>query len=316
MALRSACDRPADAVGLWEALQAISRLAHAGCSTRDLRVTAFNSQLFSPDRAPLVERAHVDDETMTRVLRALTDVAGSSGRAHRLRGPRRRTARHDLRARARRHPGARSGAVATHARRSRPLDVARAPTPRHKRGASTSVRRKESGTFYTPRSMAEYLVRETLAPLVRDASSDRILRLRVLDPAMGSGAFLVAACRFLADACERGAATGGDRARHSDPSASARGCGAWSRSAVSIGVDLNPVAVQLARLSLWLATLAADAPLTFLDHHLCVGDSLVGASVDDLLRRLAAQPADAPPTIASAPRALRCRHGHRRSCAA
>ena len=50
------------------------------------------------------------------------------------------------------------------------------------------------------------------------------------------------------------------------------------------GVDLNPMAVQLARLSLWLTTLASDRPLTFLDHHLATGDSLIGAGFRDLAR--------------------------------
>src|SRR5262249_15689591 len=58
--------------------------------------------------------------------------------------------------------------------------------------------RKQPGTFYTPQPIADYLVRRTLEPLVRDATPDRILRLRIVDPAMGSGAFLVAACRYLA----------------------------------------------------------------------------------------------------------------------
>ena len=62
--------------------------------------------------------------------------------------------------------------------------------------------RKATGTFYTPQPIAHYLVRRTLAPLVRDASPDRILSLRVLDPAMGSGAFLVGACGYLAQAYE------------------------------------------------------------------------------------------------------------------
>src|SRR5205085_50062 len=53
--------------------------------------------------------------------------------------------------------------------------------------------RKASGSFYTPQSIAGYLIRETIGPLVRGATPDQILRLRVLDPAMGSGAFLVAA---------------------------------------------------------------------------------------------------------------------------
>ena len=62
--------------------------------------------------------------------------------------------------------------------------------------------RKATGSFYTPQPLADYLVRRTLGPLVQDAAPDDILRLRVVDPAMGSGAFLVAACRYLADAYE------------------------------------------------------------------------------------------------------------------
>ena len=55
------------------------------------------------------------------------------------------------------------------------------------------------------------------------------------------------------------------------------------------GVDLNPMAVQLARLSIWLATLASDKPLTFLDHHLVAGNSLIGASLEDVWRQPSAR---------------------------
>jgi hypothetical protein len=273
--LRFACDHPPDASGLWEALLAISRLAHAGCASRDLQVTPFNSQLFAPEHAPLVERAHVDDRTMDGVLRALTDMPGAEGVV--------RITYADL------------GVEQLGSIYERLLDVtpdleaaiASGTTLVHRSpeggGGRTSVRRKESGTFYTPRSMAEYLVRETLGPLVRNRTVDEILRLRVLDPAMGSGAFLVAACRFLADACVEAQA----RDESATRTAASRSRARFRRLVAQrclYGVDLNPAAVQLARLSLWLATLAADAPLTFLDHHLCVGDSLVGASIDDLLR--------------------------------
>ena len=162
------------------------------------------------------------------------------------------------------------------------------------------MRRKESGTFYTPRSLADYLVRETLAPLTATATADRILSLRVLDPAMGSGAFLVSACRFLAHAYEQALARE-DRPLPATDAARAEIRRTIARQCL-FGVDLNPMAVQLARLSLWLTTLTTDAPLTFLDHHLRAGDSLVGASLDDLARRRPAWPmrARAGPTSASA----------------
>ena len=282
-ALRQACDKPAEAVGLWPALLAISRLAHHGCSTETLRVTAFNGRLFSPSSAPLVEQAAIDDTTMTAVLRALTDAARST--PHEREGARIFYGDLDVEQLGTIYEHVLDFAPALEAvlgrARTRGPERSEPATPRRR---AVSARRKESGTFYTPRAMAEYLVRTTLTPLVREASSEAILRLRVLDPAMGSGAFLVAACRFLADACQRALEREGALS-HSEPPRVQR---ARLRRAVArhclYGVDVNPVAVQLARLSLWLTTLAADVPLTFLDHHLCVGDSLVGASIDDLTR--------------------------------
>jgi type I restriction-modification system DNA methylase subunit len=78
-----------------------------------------------------------------------------------------------------------------------------APTPVRRADPGSgrhSPRRKETGTFYTPQPLADFVVRRTLAPLVADASPDDILALRVVDPSMGSGAFLVSACRYLAGA--------------------------------------------------------------------------------------------------------------------
>ncbi len=154
-----------------------------------------------------------------------------------------------------------------------------APAPLQRR----SVARKQTGSFYTPRSVTDFLVRRTLAPLVEGRSPDQILSLRLVDPAMGSGAFLVAACRYLAGAVCRARREAGGVLPEDD-----REEVAATRRLVAqrclYGVDLNPMAVQLARLSLWLATLASDRPLTFLDHHLAAGDSLAGAGFDDLAR--------------------------------
>src|SRR5438128_2406781 len=141
-----------------------------------------------------------------------------------------------------------------------------------------------TGAFYSPLPLASYLVRRTLGPLVRDAEPDRILSLRIVDPAMGSGAFLVAACRYLARAYERSLVECGG----CHPSDFGEPERAAIRRAIAerclYGVDVNPMAVQLARLSLWLATLVADWPLTFFDHHLQTGDSLLGAWIANLRR--------------------------------
>jgi hypothetical protein len=260
---RRATLRP-DAPGLWDALRAISRMAHAGCEVGGLRVTAFNGRLFAPSRTPLAEQVGVPDHAVARALTALTTASGGAA-------GRQRIAYRDL--------GVEQlGAVYEEILEYDP------PTG----GAATALRRsstlrKHTGSFYTPRSMTDYLVRRTLAPLVAGRSENDILSLRIVDPAMGSGAFLVAACRYLADAVRHARREGGDVPPDDD-----RDEMASIRRLVAqrclYGVDLNPTAVQLARLSLWLATLSADRPLTFLDHRLATGDSLAGATFADLAR--------------------------------
>src|SRR6185369_7939021 len=145
--------------------------------------------------------------------------------------------------------------------------------------------RKSTGAFYTPRALTAHVVSETLRPLLVGKTAEQILRLRVLDPAMGSGAFLVAACGQMADAAEEALIRDGDWHR-SDITAGDRI--AIRREVAQrclFGVDLNPTAVQVARLSMWLSTLAADKPLTFLDHRLVAGNSLIGATPGDLTRQ-------------------------------
>ena len=100
---------------------------------------------------------------------------------------------------------------------------------------------------------------------------------------MGSGAFLVAACRYLASAYEAALVREGAMlAATTSPTRERAGFRRAVAQRCLYGVDINPMAVQLGRLSLWLATLAADRPLTFLDHHLRAGNSLVGASPADI----------------------------------
>ncbi len=251
--------------GLWQALQAISRLAHAGCRARDLCVTPFNGRLFSPAHTPLGERARIPDAVVREVVLSLATAPTAVGR--------RRIAYADL------------GVEQLGAVYERVLEY----EPRPHNGplilTRTSTERKATGSFYTPRSITEFLVRRTLHPLVAGRTSDEILALRVVDPAMGSGAFVVAACRFLANAAEHARIESGEW-RADEVTVEQR---AELRRTIAqrclYGVDLNPTAVQLARLSLWLTTLTTDRPLTFLDHHLVSGDSLVGAGLEDLARQ-------------------------------
>ncbi|MFH1465088.1 MAG: type IIL restriction-modification enzyme MmeI [Pseudomonadota bacterium] len=135
--------------------------------------------------------------------------------------------------------------------------------------------RRGSGSHYTPRGLTEPIVRHTLAPLLGERpSAEAILALKVCDPAMGSGAFLAEACRQLADLLVLAWAREGaiPDSRH-EPVLVARRRVA---ERCLYGVDKNPRAVQLARLSLWLITSAEDLPFTFVDHALREGDALVG----------------------------------------
>jgi hypothetical protein len=148
--------------------------------------------------------------------------------------------------------------------------------------------RRRSGSHYTPRSLTEPIVRTTLEPVLaalgESPTPAQVLGLKVCDPAMGSGAFLVETCRFLGDALLRAwDAHGGlpEIPPDEDPVLYAR------RQVAQLclyGVDKNPFAVDLAKLSLWLATLARDHPFTFLDDSLRHGDSLVGLSPNQIER--------------------------------
>jgi len=117
--------------------------------------------------------------------------------------------------------------------------------------------------------------------------AERVFGLKILDPAMGSGHFLTSAIDYLAreiiDAQEKQAAQKGIETVDEEHDIN------WARRKVAqrciYGVDLNPLAVELAKVSLWLRTLAAEQPLAFLDHHLKTGNSLIGSDIEGVLSR-------------------------------
>ncbi|MGQ0774505.1 MAG: DNA methyltransferase, partial [Pseudonocardiales bacterium] len=157
--------------------------------------------------------------------------------------------------------------------------------------------RRSTGTHYTPRALAEEVVEHTLAPLCfvpgpaqgaergvwRAKKAAELLALKVVDPAMGSGAFLVSACRYLADRVvdawirdglpDDVAGLVGANGDREELLLAARRLVA---ARCLYGVDRDDMAVELAKLSLWLVTLAKNKPFGFLDHALRCGDSLVG----------------------------------------
>ena len=199
--------------------------------------------------------------------------------------------------------------------------------------------RKDSGSYYTPPELVRLIVEQTLGPLVaereerfrqlavelasdtRDFDTRRreltaadpaesVLQLKTLDPAMGSGHFLVDALNYLTGEIDRLAGLGAEVAAwlpDDNPYVSPletriagirseiqrqAAAGGWEVGPESLsdraiirrmvlkrciyGVDLNPLAVELAKMSLWLHSFTVGVPLSFLDHHLRCGDSLVG----------------------------------------
>jgi len=170
--------------------------------------------------------------------------------------------------------------------------------------------RRSSGTHYTERSLTEPIVKYTLEPLVYigpaegkpkeewiPRSAKELLDLKICDEACGSGAFLVQACRFLSerlveaweDAEKRHPGVPGVTPEGSASSGAAKEQLIpkdrnerliYARRLIAqrclYGVDKNPLAVEMAKLSLWLLTLAKDKPFTFLDHAIRCGDSLIG----------------------------------------
>ena len=141
--------------------------------------------------------------------------------------------------------------------------------------------RKTTGSYYTPDYIVRYIVENTLEPLCKDKSVDEILSLKILDPATGSGHFLVGVVDYLAEKLITHPKASFKTETESEETELAY----WRRRVVEscvYGVDINPMAVELAKLSLWLHTVAKGKPLSFLDHHIRCGNSLIGAKVTNL----------------------------------
>ncbi|HEU5407537.1 MAG TPA: hypothetical protein VFU48_07200, partial [Nitrospira sp.] len=179
--------------------------------------------------------------------------------------------------------------------------------------------RRSSGTHYTPKSLTEPIVQYTLEPLVYVGpaeglpkeqwtlrSAKELLDLKICDMACGSGAFLVQACRYMAarlleawDAVQRAKpgtvritpegqpSTGkpGEMLIPDDPDERQTYALRIIAQRCLYGVDKNPLAAEMAKLSLWLLTLAKDKPFEFLDHAIRCGDSLVGIHNTEQLRK-------------------------------
>jgi Eco57I restriction-modification methylase len=194
--------------------------------------------------------------------------------------------------------------------------------------------RRSTGTHYTPRSLTEPIVQYTLEPLVyigpaegkpkeewQLKSAKEILNLKICDMTMGSGAFLVQGCRYLGErlveaweiaekanpgkilATPEGDFSEGDPRERLIPNDPAERLAIGRRYVADrclYGVDINPMAVEMAKLSLWLITLQKDRPFTFLDHAFKCGDSLLGVSTLKQVENFSLRPGERQITFATA----------------
>jgi len=177
--------------------------------------------------------------------------------------------------------------------------------------------RKSTGSYYTPEYIVDYIVRNTVGEKLKELKSnflneqrsnleafansvdedernllrkllvenvlvfihEKVMRLSVLDPAMGSGHFLVNATNYLSNAVTE---ILNELAIEDRLESSTTYWRRWIVENCIYGVDLNPLAVELAKLSLWILSMAKNLPLSFTNHHLKCGNSLVGASLGDI----------------------------------
>jgi hypothetical protein len=178
---------------------------------------------------------------------------------------------------------------------------------------TSGTARRTSGAHYTPDSLGKPLVQHTLEPLVyvgpaegrpreqwRLRTPADLLRLKICDMAMGSGALLVQVCRYLADRLIEAVAEYGPQPKPTDRLDSETRAAltrlhefqnvderlTFARRLIAqrclYGVDKNPLAVEMAKLSLWLVTMDRGKPFTFVDHALRCGDSLIGVDLEQL----------------------------------
>jgi len=276
---------------VWARLRDLFGIIDAG--SPPLKVATFNGGLFDPARHPFLERHAVGD---ARLLEALDKLARVGGRFV------------DYRDLAERHLGTiYEGLLEFHPEPLAPGDPEWG-TGWTMRLVTDKGERRASGSYYTPDWVVQYIVDQAVGPALRAAVVDQptdeariaaVLAVNVLDPAMGSGHFPVAATEYIARfLVDQGLLPPGGTGGEAD-------LAYWKRRVAQnciYGVDLNPLAVELAKLSLWLVTAAKDKPLSFLDHHLRAGNALVGAGLAEVQ---ASAPVPTPTQVRKARQAQR-----------
>lgn len=250
---------------LWVSLRrVISALGNGGAST--IALPGLGSFLFGSTACPDLERSELRNEDLLAAVRALATIEEG----------------HRLRVIDYRNLGAEElGSVYEGLLELHPQIEMDANPPHFKLSTAPGHERKSTGSYYTPSSLINCLLDSALDPVVEEAAAGKsreeaeaaILSLTVVDPAAGSGHFLVAAAHRLA---KRLAAI---RTGEGEPPPTAVRHALRDVIAHCIyAVDINPMAVELCKVSLWLEALEPGKPLSFLDAHVKCGNSLLGTT--------------------------------------
>ncbi|MEW6025913.1 MAG: N-6 DNA methylase [Planctomycetota bacterium] len=266
----------AETTKLYHHLSELFHLVNNGSS--EMKIPAYNGGLFDPERYQFLEQKKLPDKTVAGVIYKLAFREDKKKEVYSL----------DYKELGERHLGSIYEAI---------LEQKLVK----KNGSVTLVNdkgeRKATGAYFTPDYIVKYIVQNTVGSLVKqidknlcqsvksvvkdDSFANEILKLKILDPAMGSGHFLVETLDYLAEEIASHPTTQSKTEQGKDEDE----VKFWKRRIVEsciFGVDIKDLAVELAKLSLWLKTVDRSQPLSFLDHHLKPGNSLIGAKIQDL----------------------------------
>ena len=264
---------------LYDALLALFHLINGSDEklNKDMSIPRYNGGLFDPERYKFLEENKAGDDILSEVIYELSYRTDKTGETHSI----------DYKGLGERHLGTVYEGLLEYK-----FSLANGKVVLQ----NDKGERKATGAYYTPDYIVKYIVENTLTPILKeidekvkkeykgekdDSFAKEVLKLNICDPAMGSGHFLVEAVQYLADEIAYHPTT-----ELKTPKGETEDeINYWKRKVVEsciYGVDIKELAVELAKLSLWLKTVDKSQPLNFLDHHLRCGNSLIGARINDL----------------------------------
>ena len=248
---------------LWEGLVVVVRVLSGAAASPSLELQPLGSFLWSADATPDLDSATTDNAHLLEAVRALTLVYDDGSRVVR---------RVDYRNLGAEELGSvYESLLELHAEINIDARTFRLST-------AAGHERKTTGSYYTPSSLIARLLDDALDPVLNEAervadAEEALLALRVLDPACGSGHFLIAAAHRIAGRLAS--------VRSGDAEPAPVDLRLALRDVIGsclYGIDVNPMAVELCKVSLWIEANQPGRPLGFLDHHVVVGNSLLGAT--------------------------------------